>query len=389
MGKKRDKAAPTDGAVATRTSMRKAARDAAREAIAAESRAIIDLVEAQALEAAAAAGGDADAKAPGKGKGGTDDSPEKPAKAKGKAGKKGKGRKKDKDTKDAASEADSEHPAATSGRADAAHDHDRVDDDDGTVDFRRLTTEIEGLVRLVERHRPEVRRAVFDSYVTAVIEFGATAKDLGLIDVHDRMLGAEDVDADGGESGAEAGDGDLVRDIVTGPRRRSFETPAAAASRGPVREADGLDRSAAAPKRARASVHRGRSGVSPVHAVADSSSADGPTADGPSADVPAADDARRDAGAPSSIRRRRGRTTGAPTLGDLAAADPPRNNDQRNLVIVQSHELAGTSATLDAVRADYERMGWRVPANLRASLRQSIRKGLLLLGDDGDSYRPA
>ncbi|MGO2110637.1 MAG: hypothetical protein ACTH31_03395 [Pseudoclavibacter sp.] len=374
MAKKRDKA--VGDAKPTNTSMRKAARDAAREAIAAEGRAIIDLVESEALAAAAEAGG-------GAGSGANGDKRSKRSKgskdAKGskgeKAGKPGKGEKSGKGKKSGKSGKSSATVRASGvSNLDDANASTDSDPDEGGPDFARLTEEIDGLVRLVRQHRPEVRRAVFDSYVTAVVEFGATANDLGLVDVRDGTLEGTADDASAGEADSHAASTPAV-----GPLRRSFDETAVSAPRGPVREAQGFERTATAPRRARSSVNGGKSGVAPT-AARDATDAD---LDETAIGAPATESA----GAAPRGGRRRTPAKGAPTLEELAAAQPPRNNDQRNLLIVQAHELAGTSATLPVIEGAYERMGWRVPANLRASLRQSLRKGLVLLNVDGESYR--
>ena len=200
--------------------------------------------------------------------------------------------------------------AQPSGPADHSHDHGRIDDPEVTPVYARLVSEIAGLVELVEQHEPAVRRAVFDSYVTAVIEFGATANDLGFVDVRD-----------------------------------TFAEP--------------VVRTASAPRPATASAHGAQSGLPSMTAGAESEN-----------DPP----------------RRRRTSTPAPTLKELAAASPPRTNDQRNVLIVQSHELAGTVATIAAVEEGYTRMGWRVPVNLATTLRQSVRAGSVRLDDDG-GYR--
>lgn len=246
-------------------------------------------------------------------------------------------------------------PAAALADVASEHAHGRVDDLEPTADFGRLVAEIAGLVELVHEHRPEVRRAVFDSYVTAVIEFGATARDLGFVDLREGDAVERDAPTERRASARDAG-------VAAGPRRRSFEEPPATPMpKGPVREAEGVERELAEPKAARSSVHRARSGMGVLDPEAESS---------------------------KPIRRRRSAQRAAPDLAELAAAHPPRNNDQRNSLIVQAHELASTAATLEEIAADYERMGWRVPVNLAASLRQSMRNGLVLRGGDG-GYLPA
>ena len=71
------------------------------------------------------------------------------------------------------------------------------------------------------------------------------------------------------------------------------------------------------------------------------------------------------------------------TLRGLVAAAPPANNDQRNVAIATWLQTRGHEVSPRAVIAGYERAGWRVPVNIGASLRQTVRKGLLGVGDDG------
>lgn len=123
------------------------------------------------------------------------------------------------------------------------HDHGRVNDDEGTVDFSRLITEIGELVALVERHEPGSRRAMFDAYVTAVTEFGATAAELATITVPDALVGDDEDD----EATEMIGSQSAAEDIVL-PPPSSPDRP----------------RGRPAPRGARTSASQGRSGVAPV-----------------------------------------------------------------------------------------------------------------------------
>ena len=74
------------------------------------------------------------------------------------------------------------------------------------------------------------------------------------------------------------------------------------------------------------------------------------------------------------------------TLPGLARLAPPTNNDERNVVIAAWLHGQGQEATHRAIVEGYERAGWRLPVNMGASLRQTVRKGLLAVDEQGRLY---
>lgn len=142
-------------------------------------------------------------------------------------------------------------------------------------------------------------------------------------------------------------------------RRRSFVESARPARQGPVREAEGFVRETASPVSALAAASGGHTGLAGVLG-----------------------------GKRSVAPRRSRRGVVVPTLEELAAGRPPRSNDERNLLIATARELGGAAAGIAEFRADYARLGWRVPANLANTLRLSVRRGVLRRRVDG-SYVPA
>ncbi|KAB1656889.1 hypothetical protein F8O01_09605 [Pseudoclavibacter chungangensis] len=226
------------------------------------------------------------------------------------------------------------------------NDHGRVEDPEPGADFARLRDEIDGIVELVERHEPGVRREIFDSYVTAVTEFGATASQLASLARETDAWAADD---------AWTGDDD-----------------------GSVDEAAVIP----APRSAASAVHGGRSGVLSIAAEARAGDTDDE------------DEARR--------RRRRRDTddeaafvtaldaaspaheTAFRAAEGLVARQPPRTNVQRNALIALAFRDAGLGGvSADDVSRAYGALGWRAPANVRASLRAAVRRGALDTAEDG------
>lgn len=244
------------------------------------------------------------------------------------------------------------------------------------VSFERLIPEIAGIVSLVLQHAPSVRRAVFDSYVTAVIEFGAKASDFGEVDVIDAVqpsvVDEEDSDASvSDESGAEFEAANLRADIeavddevdargewIAGPLRRSFTDSAREPVSGPVREASDVVREVAGPKSAFTAASRGRSGI-------DMSSLEAAGAAGPKRGrtgiVGAATKARQ---APVALAR-------------LIEERNPRNNDQRTALIVSVLGKRGKPVTRDQIALAYEQLALRIPVNMPDSVRATVRSGLI------------
>lgn len=235
--------------------------------------------------------------------------------------------------------------------------------------YARLLPAIERIVLLTEGHAHQVRRAVFDSYVSAVVEGGAEAEDLLLLDAREGDPG-ENVLAPGTEHEA-------VPAVENKSERADQTTSEAELASAPVHDTGRASGEQTVPAER-----------APVH---DTGHAGG----NESASEPIDPDPIRHGSRP---RRRRPAfeaevisagadrpATDLPvvrTLTALAKQAPPSNNNQRNTVIVAWLQTHDHPVTPQRVAAAYERMSWRVPVNVTASLRTSIRNGLLLVDAD-------
>lgn len=230
--------------------------------------------------------------------------------------------------------------------------------------FGRLVPVISQLVTLVDLHEPAVRRSVFDTYVSAIVIGGAAIDDLDVLDV--RAGRPDEVDEDAV---------DTVSETDTDSATASTAVADADAS------ADADTKTDAGPDAAGTSDDDDEAGDAAALAGAGIGDAD---------DVLPADDPRphrRQPAFESEVIAARGSTAASElpthrTLRGLANQAPPSNNDQRNVVITTWLITRGHEVTPRAVAAGYERMSWRVPVNIGSSLRQTIRKGLLAVGDD-------
>lgn len=262
------------------------------------------------------------------------------------------------------------------------------DEGDEAHGFARLIRAIPGIVALVEQHDTSVHRAVFDTYVTAVVEFGVDAADLTPIDIRTVAPDAPTVDesptrASGrsGSGGASIGSG--ARSSARRARRpsgiASAEAPEPSSAPGaPERVAD----EAAGPGRVRSQGSSVRASTR-VRAGQGRASAAGGTDD-------SAADSRRGGRTPISSRTRagaRGAASSRPRaasparrgLEDLASDLKPTNNGQRIAIAVAAILSTGDEVSAAAIANAFERMTWRVPVNVAASVRQAARAGLIEL----------
>lgn len=277
------------------------------------------------------------------------------------------------------------------------------DEGDEAHGFARLIRAIPGIVALVEQHDTSVHRAVFDTYVTAVVEFGVDAADLTPIDIRTVALDAPTVDespnrASGrsGSGGASIGSG--ARSSARRARRPSgidsAEAPEPSSAHGaPGRVAD----EAAGPGRVRSQGSSVRASTR-VRAGQGRASAAGGTDD-------SAADSRRGGRTPISSRTRagaRGAASSRPRaasparrgLEDLASDLKPTNNGQRIAIAVAAILSTGDEVSAAAIANVFERMTWRVPVNVAASVRQAARAGLIelegptgtRLSEEGERY---
>ena len=92
----------------------------------------------------------------------------------------------------------------------------------------------------------------------------------------------------------------------------------------------------------------------------------------------------------SAAARSRAARSRARSLEELAEELKPTNNGQRIALAIAS--IIGDEAEVTAARitAEFERMTWRVPVNVAASVRQAARAGLVdLEGPTGTRLTPA
>ncbi len=281
------------------------------------------------------------------------------------------------------------------------------DEGDEAHGFARLIRAIPGIVALVEQHDTSVHRAVFDTYVTAVVEFGVDAADLSPIDIRTVAADAPTVDEtptrSSGRSGSGAASvGSRVEPSARRARRPSGINSAKApevATPSSVTGAPGrVEDEAAGPGRVRnpgssvrasTRVHAGQGRASAAGRAGDSA----PDSRGGSTSTPIASRTRAGARGAASSRSRAASQTKR-SLDDLASDLKPTNNGQRIAIAVAAILSADGEVSAAAIANAFERMTWRVPVNLAASVRQAARAGLIelegptgvRLSEDGERY---
>lgn len=276
-----------------------------------------------------------------------------------------------------------------------------ADDGDEAHGFARLIRAMPGIVALVEQHEAAVHRAVFDSYVTAVVEFGVDAADLAPIDIRTAAPGAltlaEPAPAAGRSGSARARDtsAESVRSERT--RRPSGINSAQTEEAQPTASAAGARKSAAPDTRAKPEqVRSPRSSVrASTRPGAEEGRASTPRAETEvavgegRAGVPAIASRTR-AGARSGSARRSRVAAQTKGLEELAAELRPTNNGQRIALAIASILGADGDVSPATIAREFERMTWRVPVNVAASVRQAARAGLVDLdGPTGTRLTPA
>lgn len=276
-----------------------------------------------------------------------------------------------------------------------------ADDSDEAHGFARLIRAMPGIVALVEQHEAAVHRAVFDSYVTAVVEFGVDAADLAPIDIRTAAPGAltlaEPAPAAGRSGSARARDtsAESVRSERT--RRPSGINSAQTEEAQPTASAASARKSAAPDTGAKPEhVRSPRSSVrASTRSGADEGRASTPRVETEvavgegRAGVPAIASRTR-AGARSGAARRSRVAAQTKGLEELAAELRPTNNGQRIALAIASILGAEGDVSPATIAREFERMTWRVPVNVAASVRQAARAGLVDLdGPSGTRLTPA
>ncbi|PPF46150.1 hypothetical protein C5B85_05810 [Pseudoclavibacter sp. AY1F1] len=243
-----------------------------------------------------------------------------------------------------------------------------------------------GIVALVEQHETAVHRAVFDSYVTAVVEFGVDAADLAPIDIRttapDALTAAEPAPASGRSGSARAGGtsagsaraertrrpsgiNSAQPEVVQSPEATTGQKAAGsptAAKPDPVRSPRSSVRAST-----RAGAGQGRASAPKVAPEAATGSRAGTT--------PIA--SRTRAGARGGAAGRSRAAAQAKSLEERAAELKPTNNGQRIALAIDSILSADSEVSSATISGEFERMTWRVPVNLAASVRQAARAGLV------------
>lgn len=339
-----------------------------------------------------------------------------------KASKQSKSDKADKTAKaDKAAKRSKPEPAASAPSTDELNEA----QDRSEHDYQLVLAAMPRIVELVEQLSAQVRRSAFDAYVTGVLEHGLAAEELpplqltiGEVAGGTRSAAPERDADDAGADDAEA----------PGPRCAAFTETARTPRRGPVHEAPELVREEGTPKAAAFAAAQGRSGMTEPAEAGDGEAAaprrrrgpgsmpsekarrpqSRPGATRPLNTAPASAEAAASPGAAGVLppseriklagaaaaaakRNRPAAASSAPArrspapkaLMDLVARTEPRNNDQRNVVIVAHLEKGKKPVDEAAIAAMYEKLGWRVPVNMSTSIRQCVRKGLLEAGELG------
>ncbi|PPF76884.1 hypothetical protein C5B99_05105 [Pseudoclavibacter sp. Z016] len=281
------------------------------------------------------------------------------------------------------------------------------DEGDEAHGFARLIRAIPGIVALVEQHDTSVHRAVFDTYVTAVVEFGVDAADLSPIDIRTVAPDAPTKDERPTRSSGRSGSGAAsVGSGVEASARRARRPSGINSAKDPeavspssVTGAPGrVEDEAAGPGRVRnpgssvrasTRVRAGQGRASAAGRAGDSA----PDSRGGSTSTPIASRTRAGArGAASS--RSRAASQAKRSLEDLASDLKPTNNGQRIAIAVAAILSADGEVTAAEIANAFERMTWRVPVNVAASVRQAARAGLVelegptgtRLSEDGERY---
>ncbi|WP_424465902.1 hypothetical protein [Pseudoclavibacter helvolus] len=277
-----------------------------------------------------------------------------------------------------------------------------ADEGDDAHGFARLIDAMPGIVALVEQHETAVHRAVFDSYVTAVVEFGVDAAELTPIDIRtsapDALAGVESSRA-AGRRGSPGVDAEATGSARAARRRRpsginsapaATSKQAADAPAGPQATPPSVAAKPEQVRRPRSSVRastRARSGQ--ARAAAPGVAA-GAAAEAPGRGASASIGSRTRAGARSGGTGRP-RATAARSWGldEAAAALRPTNNGQRIALAIASILDGDGEVSAVSIAREFERMTWRVPVNVPASIRQAARAGLVdLEGPTGTRLTP-
>lgn len=342
-----------------------------------------------------------------------------------KASKPGKSAKADKQSKpvkaDKAAKRSKPEPAASAPSTDELNES----QDRSEHDYQLVLAAMPRIVELVEQLSEQVRRSAFDAYVTGVLEHGLAAEELPPL-----QLTIGEVAGSTREAAPEnnADDTEAEDAEAPGPRRTAFTETARTLRRGPVHEAPELVREEGAPKAAASAAAQGRSGLTEPAEAADGeataprrrrgpgsmpsekarrpqsrpgatrplntapASAEEAASPGAAGVLPPSERIKRAGAAAAAAKRNRpaaapsaqARRAPAPkALMDLVARTEPRNNDQRNVVIVAHLEKGKKPVDEAAIAAMYEKLGWRVPVNMSTSIRQCVRKSLLEAGELG------
>ena len=270
---------------------------------------------------------------------------------------------------------------------------------DGAHGFARLIQAMPGIVALVEQHETPVHRAVFDSYVTAVVEFGVDAADLASIDIRtsapDALTAAEPAPA-AGRSGSARASGSSAGSVRAGRTRRPSGINSAQPEVAQSPDATSGQKAGGSPTAAKPEQVR-----SPRSSVRASTRAGAGQTRASAAKVATESAAGSRAGTtPIASRTRAGARGGAgsrsraaaqvKSLEELAAELKPTNNGQRIALAIASILRGDGEVSASSISGEFERMTWRVPVNVAASIRQAARAGLVdLEGPTGTRLTPA
>ncbi|MGO2750049.1 MAG: hypothetical protein ACTIA6_08350 [Pseudoclavibacter sp.] len=260
------------------------------------------------------------------------------------------------------------------------------DQGDDAHGFARLIRAMPGIVALVEQHETPVHRAVFDSYVTAVVEFGVDAADLAPIDIRtsapDALTAAEPAPG-AGRSGSARASGSSAGSVRAGRTRRPSGINSAQPEVPQSPDAATGQKSAGSPTAAKPEQVR-----SPRSSVRASTRTGAGQARASAAKVATESAATTRAGTtPIASRTRAGARSGAggrsraaaqaKSLEELAAELKPTNNGQRIALAIASILRSDGEVSAASISSEFERMTWRVPVNVAASVRQAARAGLV------------